>query len=289
MPISDNNVAETLALCARHCCICRRFRPTHLQVHHIKEKSEGGSDTLDNLIAICVSCHSDVHTNTKLTRRFSEKELRLHRQSVYTLVREGRLPAAEGGDADLASVSAELIKALQSREPRGDAEDFPISIESLDILLSAAAAADPIRIDRRDSNCVISAGGNFYIQRRSAVVRVSVPDPLIKLLSLHLIDGSGDEYYVTGAGHAFSDDVLSANPSFITVKAKCMACGLHFVVCTWEPENHNARTLHCPECGQHRGAFMVWQQRMFGFIFQTVPGSGTEIAGTSMRLKPKKA
>jgi hypothetical protein len=37
-----------------------------------------------------VSCHSDVHTETKLTRRFSAKELKLHRDNVYQLVVDGR-------------------------------------------------------------------------------------------------------------------------------------------------------------------------------------------------------
>ena len=69
------------------------------------------------------------------------------------------------------------------------------------------------------------------------------------------------------------------------VKAKCMACGLHFVVCTWYPENHTGDKLYCPECGQHRSGFLVWHQKMFGFIFQTVPGIGQEVAGTSVKLR----
>src|SRR5437868_14047629 len=97
MAIPPNLVAEVLAKCGRHCCICRRFRPTQLQVHHITEKSEGGGDELDNLIAICVSCHSDVHTNTKLSRRFTARELKLHREEVFRLVSEGKLPSGAAG------------------------------------------------------------------------------------------------------------------------------------------------------------------------------------------------
>jgi hypothetical protein len=57
------------------------------------------------------------------------------------------------------------------------------------------------------------------------------------------------------------------------VKAKCLACGLHFVVCTWDPKKHDAKTLHCPECGQHSGCFCVWTEEVPHPIFTTVPGA----------------
>ncbi len=118
MAVSPDRAAEILAKCARHCCICRRFRPLHLQVHHIVEQSEGGSDEPDNLIAICVSCHSDVHTETKLTRRFTTKELKLHRDNVCQLVADGKLPISEESPDQLAKLSASIVQALlaQGRE-----------------------------------------------------------------------------------------------------------------------------------------------------------------------------
>lgn len=76
MSIPESAVAEVLVRCARHCCICRRFKPLHLHVHHPRERGEGGTDDFDNLIATCMMCHSDIHTQTKLTRRFTERELK---------------------------------------------------------------------------------------------------------------------------------------------------------------------------------------------------------------------
>lgn len=35
-------------------------RRTSLTPHHIKKRSQGGGDTLDNLITLCVDCHRDV-------------------------------------------------------------------------------------------------------------------------------------------------------------------------------------------------------------------------------------
>ena len=43
-------IDRMMVRCGRRCCICRRFRPTKLQVHHIVERSQGGSDDEDNLI-----------------------------------------------------------------------------------------------------------------------------------------------------------------------------------------------------------------------------------------------
>ncbi|MFZ5952865.1 MAG: hypothetical protein ACOYXC_19330 [Candidatus Rifleibacteriota bacterium] len=59
---------------------------------------------------------------------------------------------------------------------------------------------------------------------------------------------------------------------YTRVKAKCLACDLHFIVCTWYPEKHTRQSLFCPQCGQHEGAFELWKQRVEGFIFQEVPG-----------------
>jgi hypothetical protein len=52
--IPPDLVDKTMVKCARRCCICRRFRPTKLQVHHIRERSKGSSDEEANLIVSCL-------------------------------------------------------------------------------------------------------------------------------------------------------------------------------------------------------------------------------------------
>lgn len=60
---------------------------------------------------------------------------------------------------------------------------------------------------------------------------------------------------------------------FVKVKAKCMRCSLHFIVCTERPEEHSARTLSCPECGQRKGHFIIWKETPAEkLIFESVPG-----------------
>ena len=87
--------------CGRRCCICKRFRPTKLQVHHIQEKAQGGGNDEDNLIVTCFSCHSDVHTSVPFARRFSRDELKQHRDTLIKQVAEGVFPASDVDDADV--------------------------------------------------------------------------------------------------------------------------------------------------------------------------------------------
>jgi hypothetical protein len=68
--------------------------------------------------------------------------------------------------------------------------------------------------------------------------------------------------------------------TYTKIKAKCLNCSLHFVLCTWYPERHSAASLHCPECGQHSGEFLVWSERVFGNVVQEVPGDAAPIVTT---------
>lgn len=56
------------------------------------------------------------------------------------------------------------------------------------------------------------------------------------------------------------------------VKVKCLACSLHFVICTWHPERHTAEQLTCPECGQRCGHFALWAEEVSAPICTVVPG-----------------
>lgn len=86
---------SVMVKCGRHCCICRRFRPTLLQIHHIQESSNGGSDCEENAIAVCVMCHIDVHTKRPFTQRFSQEEIIQHRELTYSLVASGKMAISE--------------------------------------------------------------------------------------------------------------------------------------------------------------------------------------------------
>ena len=75
--------------------------------------------------------------------------------------------------------------------------------------------------------------------------------------------------------------------SYWQKRIKCLACGLHFIVCTdfreW-PDKGTTRDqqlgeatglIYCPECGSTDKPKLVYTKEVEGFIFQAVPGDAT--------------
>ena len=86
MSFSKKIANEVLVKSGRRCAICKRFCGTKIELHHIKPKYEGGKDTLDNCIALCFDCHAEVglyNPNHPKGRKYSEKELKMHREKLY--------------------------------------------------------------------------------------------------------------------------------------------------------------------------------------------------------------
>lgn len=77
---------EALFKCRRCCCICHKFCGTRIELHHIRQKADGGEDTFENCIPLCFDCHSDMgkadpkHPKGK---QYSENELIKHRDNWY--------------------------------------------------------------------------------------------------------------------------------------------------------------------------------------------------------------
>ena len=89
MSFSPKVKTEVLVACGRSCSLCHRFCGMKLELHHIKQRSEGGADTIDNCIALCFECHADMrsydHKHPKGTK-YTEAELRAHRDSWVSKV-----------------------------------------------------------------------------------------------------------------------------------------------------------------------------------------------------------
>jgi hypothetical protein len=276
MPIADELAAVILARCARHCCICRRFAPLHIQVHHIIEQSAGGTDDSDNLIAICLTCHSDVHTRTQFTRRFTVTELKLHRDAVYRLVAEGVLPSDNQRADRTAELSATIIRQLQDFQPSGP--KLPVPHRSMEILLAAVCERSPIHQYQHESGGVELRVGkqSFYFHAGvTGATPASVPEPLKTLLEQGLARETLGRFEITDAGMILAEELLAASAAgrFTMTKVKCLTCSLHFIICTWHPERHRRANVTCPECGSRNGRFAMWQQQQFGDIFRHVPGT----------------
>jgi hypothetical protein len=90
---------QALVACGRCCCICHKFCGVKIEVHHIREESEGGSNAADNAIPLCFDCHADMrsydHKHPK-GNKYSEPELRCHRDNWYQKVK-GNIGIADRG------------------------------------------------------------------------------------------------------------------------------------------------------------------------------------------------
>lgn len=79
---------EVLVKCGRHCCLCGKYAGLKIELHHIKQAADGGEDTADNCIPLCLDCHAEVgsyNTHHPKGRKFTEKELKGHRDKYYAI------------------------------------------------------------------------------------------------------------------------------------------------------------------------------------------------------------
>jgi hypothetical protein len=130
MAIPQELVDRMMVACGRRCCLCRRFKPIHLQVHHIEEKAGGGSDDWDNLICLCFTCHTDVHSKVPFARRFTQTELKGHRDSLLALVVSGQFDPNETDAYQPSALAGHTIDA------------GGLSKEAVELLLGAVGGSD---------------------------------------------------------------------------------------------------------------------------------------------------
>jgi len=82
MPFPKSIREEALVKSQRHCCVCHEFAGRAINVHHIKQECDGGENTLENAIVLCLRCHSEAgHFNPRhpIGTSYSPSELIRHR------------------------------------------------------------------------------------------------------------------------------------------------------------------------------------------------------------------
>lgn len=81
---------KVLLKCKRHCCLCGQYAGINMELHHIKQKSDGGDDSEDNCIPLCFNCHASVKSynpHHPKGLKYSEEELKLRRNEIYEFVK----------------------------------------------------------------------------------------------------------------------------------------------------------------------------------------------------------
>ena len=150
-------------------CQCCGKKNCRLEVHHIKFRSDGGTDDEENLITLCEDCHNGVHAGTVVLTKKPKKSKNLKYATHMSIIRSWLL------------------------------REYPNTIETFGFVTSENRNHLKLKKDHYIDACVIASGGLEFkeldvIYRKR---RVSVQDRV-------LTDGIQDEKKLpTGKVHGF--------------------------------------------------------------------------------------
>ena len=94
MGFSRKTKDEAMNACARHCCICHRYRGVKIELHHINPKRLLGKNSFENTIPLCFDCHADAgHYFAQHPKgvKLSPSELKKARDKWYHYVKKNPL------------------------------------------------------------------------------------------------------------------------------------------------------------------------------------------------------
>jgi hypothetical protein len=136
--------------------------------------------------------------------------LKLHRDNVYQLVVEGKLPSGNETDDASDALSAAIVQRLLTTLPRQPIARPPLSPEAVEVLLAAVEENAPINVVRYDGGMAFCTGGRSfgeaYDLRSSALYRNAVN----QLMSSKLVEGGQEQLFVSNLGYRVADDILAA-------------------------------------------------------------------------------
>ncbi|MGP8190811.1 MAG: HNH endonuclease [Methanobacterium sp.] len=95
MSFSSAVKENLLVACHRRCCICHEYKGKKIQVHHIVQKADGGEDTEENGIPLCLECHEEVgsyNPRHPIGNKFTSSELRRHKEQWLAICKNRTYP-----------------------------------------------------------------------------------------------------------------------------------------------------------------------------------------------------
>ena len=86
IPVPEEDRAQLLLWCARHCCFCGKPCTTNIVIHHID--GNPSNNDRDNLIPICCDCHGELeryNPEHPVGTRYCHLEIKKRREQIYDL------------------------------------------------------------------------------------------------------------------------------------------------------------------------------------------------------------
>lgn len=184
------------------------------------------------------------------------------------MVASGKLPVTEAAQTnDLQQIVSILTEKLSKENISNN-----LSEKSIELLVKAYYYdTSAIETKNNEDYCYIKIGSEMMFLKIDEY-QVYLNE-IIALLKNGLLQDKHHNLCITEKGKAYVGKLIGDMPTYTQVKVKCLNCGLHFIICTWDKDRHTNQTIHCPECGSHNGAHLVWIQEKPGFIFEDVPGN----------------
>jgi hypothetical protein len=87
----EKDVEKLLVACHRCCCVCHRFCGVKIEIDHIVQQADQGSDAYENAIPVCFECHAEIHSYNPRHprgRKFRPEELRAHRDQWISICKD---------------------------------------------------------------------------------------------------------------------------------------------------------------------------------------------------------
>ena len=81
--IDEDLVAKILFEADRTCCVCRD-RGKQVQIHHVD--GNPANNEINNLIVLCLDCHSQAHSNIAFARNLTPKVLQKYRENWHNII-----------------------------------------------------------------------------------------------------------------------------------------------------------------------------------------------------------
>lgn len=130
MSFKQSDIDKLLAECHRRCCVCYKFGGFKMEVHHIKQKADGGSDNINNGIPLCLECHAEVaYYNPKHPkgRKYSDSELLEHKKYWLDLCKNNpQVLVSAPRNSDIGSLEGMVLELDYNLKVAKLAEgDFP--------------------------------------------------------------------------------------------------------------------------------------------------------------------
>lgn len=111
IPVSLSD--RVLFECNRTCCICQTPGKT-AQIHHIDHDSS--NNDFNNLIVVCLECHSDIHTKKSFGRNWTVGQLKKYKDEWTDVVKKRRSEARKNASFSSVTGEGESIDGLEDIE-----------------------------------------------------------------------------------------------------------------------------------------------------------------------------